>query len=241
VPQHIQSTVFRITATYPNQELATAKYIHNQYFREDGTDCTAEVLGFMWDPGVVKYDERGNVIEKSIFRSKGEFVSRNIYIYDDENRMIESRMEDEHHNLITRDEIEYNEVGNKIRTEKFDEEGASIIKTFYEYDTAAHQVHYVEYKREKLESRYTHTYDAHNHLIKKEWFDDDHQCYSRSTFGYGIQDALLYECTFDGSDSLTYKKEFLYTFDVHGSWIEKREYENDRLTTIILREIRYYE
>lgn len=241
VPQHIQSTVFRITATYPDQELDTTRYIYNEYFREDGTDCTAEVLGYMRDPGVVKHDERGNVKERSLFWSNGEFQSRHVYTYDGQNRMIESRMEDEHSNLITRDEIEYNESGSRIRTEKFDEEGKSIIKTSYQYDTAAHQILYAEYKKGKLDSRYTHTYDSHDQLIKKEWRNEYDLCYSWCIFGYVALDELLYECTFDIDNNLTHKKEYLYTFDAHGSWIEKREYENDRLTRIILREIRYYE
>jgi hypothetical protein len=240
-PRHIRSTIYRIETTATDAKPDTSKYAYSRYYTKDGTDCTSEVMGFLRDPGVVKYDDRGNVIERNRFMFDGDLLSRQTYLYDDQNRMIEMRTEDEHTDLITRDVLEYDQAGNKIRSEKFDAGGNSVIKTLYQYDSLANQTHYTEYKNGKFDIQYIHTYDPDGNLIKKQWLDTLDQCYNWSTFGYNDQGEPLYECTFDENDSLVYKKEYLYTYDSVGSWIERREYENDRLKQFIQREITYYE
>lgn len=241
IPNKITGSSYAVKKVGENYEIGEKKFSYDRFFDKEGNDITSERMGIIRNPDILKYDERGNVIDRASFSGDETLLWRSLYTYDDFDRVIEIRSVDEHSNLITIDEIEYDKEGNKIRTEKLDADGTSILKTIYRYDTVNNQVFYTEYKKGQFYIRYTHRYDLKNNLIEKQWIDTIGRCYSRTLFEYTDKNEPLREITYDGDGQITHKKVFDYVFDQYGSWTERREYINDQLTDVIMREITYYD
>jgi hypothetical protein len=115
-----------------------------------------------------KYDDSGNLFEKSIYKSDGSLVSKNIYKYDLKGKLVEDDTYNSNGSLHCTNTFKYDDNGNKS-------EDKSVGKFFFQkhtikYDQYGNQIEINSGYQEvgiDATSAYKYEFDNHNNWIKK--------------------------------------------------------------------------
>ena len=157
-----------------------------------------------------KYDEKGNLIEKIIYKLDSSLYEKLTCTYDEKGKVIEVNMYKSDGSLSYKSTYKYDEKGNQIEvnsslgykgTYKYDEKGNRIEDNFYESDGS-------------LSSKSTYKYDEKGNRIE----DNSENLYR------------------DLDRKWTYK----YEFDKQGNWIKRIDFRDYIPKFILEREYEYY-
>lgn len=192
------------------------------------------------------YNSEGNVIENIRYRSDGEMEYKSIFKFDEKANKIQKDVYNSNKELEGRWEYNYDDKGMISETNIYDSIGKFIRKIKCEYDINGRVIEDYTYNSDgKLEERMTldyidaknkteSIYNANGDLIFKNVYEyDENKTLMRQEYNiyglYGKDIRTLY----------TYK----YTkYDKEGNWIERIQYNEENIPTIITdRKIEYYQ
>ena len=174
----------------------------------------------------VKYDNRGNVVERAIYAANdsdfdgnyelGDLDCRYTWKYDYRGNLIESSEYNGNGEIDSRCEVKYDLNGNKVEVVKSDSTGFVSQQLFYynangililsEYNSKInytfddHDFHYALYKYDKrgnmIEKQY---FDVHGKLTRKEFYKYD---YMGNVIEFSTDSEYSYPCKYQ----ITYYK-----------------------------------
>ena len=174
----------------------------------------------------VKYDNRGNVVERTIYAANdsdfdgnyelGDLDSRYTWKYDHRGNLIESTEYNGNGEIDSRCEVKYDLNGNKVEVVKSNSTGFISQQLFYynangililsEYNSKInypfddHDSHYALYKYDKrgnmIEKQY---FDVHGKLTRKEFYKYD---YMGNVIEFSTDSEYSYPCKYQ----ITYYK-----------------------------------
>lgn len=136
----------------------------------------------------------------------------------------------------------FNEQGNKIEENRYKSDGSLNWKSTYKYDDKGNQIEENSYKSNgSLDSKSTYKYDAKGNEIEKNVYNSDGSLDWKHTYKYDAKGNEIEENWYNSDGSLSWKYTYKYTYDKHGNWIEKIEYnEDNKPFRVTEREIEYY-
>ena len=173
-----------------------------------------------------KYNEKGQIIEKTTYNSGGTIIPIK-FKYDDsgnwigynQNGSIDSKEIFNNGNKI--EKIDYDSDGNITYYEKYDENGKIIESdqppntNFYsrKYDNTGHEIQHI-WKMDGVDLRVTTEYDINGNEIEIQYLNNIRNFTSIDTYKYKL--------------------------DTHGNWVRMILYEDGKPTTWTERTIEYY-
>jgi hypothetical protein len=216
----------------------------------------------------IKYDEKGNKIEKNSYNSDGSLSSRYTYKYDEKGNKIEKNSYNSDGSLSSKDTHKYDEKGNKIEdntynfggslrfkgTHKYDEKGNKIEDNYYnsdgslrsrytyKYDEKGNKIEGNEYYSDgSLRSRYTYKYDEKGNKIEENEYNSDGSLARKWTYKYDEKGNKIEENEYNSDGSLNSKNTYKYEYDKQCNWIRRIEFTNGIPEYILERQYEYYD
>ena len=201
---------------------------------------------------ITKYNNKGLVIEITIYDNKGEVISTEKFQYDEKDKLVKETLKGFYYSEGGDFEIEKHPI-DRVRTYNYKYENGNLIEEassdgeIKRYDI---QGRIIEERRKYNYTDYFYSYDDCNNLIKKvevyhpnndlkrteTTYKYDNNNLVEETTSYGSRTFYKYdnrnnliEETFKDGSKITYK------YDEKGNWIEKRQ--NNFLTERI---VEYY-
>ena len=200
-------------------------------------EITNSLRGGITSPNRVKYDKYGDIIEDNPREREGKEYDENgnliksnheglngfyspfsiIYDYDYKGNKIKETEYDSINNIVSTERYYYNKENKLVQSIEIDTLGTEINR--YDENKYVYEYTWTPFKDNKNGSFYSfwRNYDKYGNVIKRV---DLH----RENNGKMIEDITKTELEYD---------EF-------GNWISKSVFENDSLTTLYEREIRYF-
>lgn len=168
---------------------------------------------------IFKYDENTNKTEKEIYNSKRKLEGKWEYNYDDKGMMKETNIYDSIGKFIRKVKYEYDINGRVIEDYKYNSDGILEEKMVFDYFDL----------KNKTESIYNFNNDL---IIKNDYeYDDDKKLIKQEYNIYGLY----------GKDIRTLYTYMYTKFDKDGNWIERIQYNEENVPTMITeRKIEYY-
>ncbi len=196
----------------------------------------------------------GNV--KSIFRVYFEAVEKeggiikgnrdnviNIFEYDDNGYVIEYRIVNSNGGLSRKIIYEHDDNGNSIEQNGYNWAGELLETWTSEFDTKGNEMKSSVFNSDgKLENKYTAEYDDKGNRIKLNLYNSDDELLQKWTYDeYDDKGNLIKEKQYTTDKELENEVRYEYEFDDKENWIQQIIFINDKATTIVEREIKYYD
>lgn len=166
---------------------------------------------------IYKYDEKGFLVERTLYNSKGNIDFKEVYENQKENNEITVNRYENDGELYSSSNSRYDNKGNIVeyRDNTYSENGSSNL-TFY-------------------------LYDNQGNLIEENWAstltDDGRTLNIISNYNYNKYGDKI-EYWFD--DSTESKTTYEYEYDSHNNWIKRIEFDRRFPKFILERKIEYY-
>ena len=201
---------------------------------------------------ITKYNDKGLVIEITIYDDKGEVISNEKFQYDEKDKLIKETLKGFYYSEGGDFEIEKHPI-DRVRTYNYKYENGNLTE---ESSSDGEMKKYDSQGRIAEEKRwdntdYFYSYDSNNNLIKKIQIYHTNSVLERTEiiYKYDENNNLVEQTTSDGNKTF-YKydhknnlieevsnegNKITYKYDEKGNWVEKRQ--NKILTE---RTIEYY-
>ena len=242
---------------YDSEGKVFLKYIniytyHNNIIKSKESYCRG-YLCMNEGKTITKYNDKGLVIEITIYDDKGEVISNEKFQYDEKDKLIKETLKGFYYSEGGDFEIEKHPI-DRVRTYHYKYENGNLIEEassdgeIKRYDI---QGRIIEERRKYNYTDYFYSYDSRNNLIKKVKVYHPNNSLERTetTYKYDNNNNLLEATTSYGSRTFykydnrnnlieeTFKdgSKITYKYDEKGNWIEK--HQNNFLTERI---IEYY-
>lgn len=176
--------------------------------------------GVLEERSISQADDRGNLIEKVVIRpgmegNEGKRIWKYMYNQDGKQTEIHYLTSDGRDSRTT---FEYDSHGNQICQTSYGPEGIPDMCWMSRYDDNNRKTEMTRYKKERLDFRFTYTYNEEGKMVEASGFNAD--------------GSLSFRNTYHDDDE--------YAWDTHGNWIQRIEFENGKPTYILERDITYY-
>jgi len=186
-------------------------------------------LDTIWSKKTIsRYDERGNMIEKTRY-FEGEVTHKHLYKYDDRNNLIERFYmwyDDTYKGPITKTETticKYDDRNYLIEWSQYKgNDGKLENKHSYEYEVRGQEIERACYNdKGMLRDKYLYKYDDRGREIEKAQYDDDGKLVDKHLYKYDDRGNLIEEAWYDEK----YQKgkliqKYLYKYNDRGIQIE---------------------
>lgn len=222
-----------------------------------------------WNGDVVTvFDENGYKTEVNRHNKTGQLFQKIIYKYDGNGRRVSRDVYNAFGKILLKNVYVYDGSGNKLSYNTYKATG-ELIETFtYKNDSRGRMIEETLTKADKtFQTRYTYKYDATgftseiaqyvqdaNNLnnsirfknnrqglpLEMENYNGSGKMTKKTVYNYDDKGNETVIEIFDGSGKIIERKEFTYTFDDKGNWVERIEYVNHFPKVFIEREITYY-
>ncbi|MCW3124569.1 MAG: hypothetical protein JWO03_227 [Bacteroidetes bacterium] len=187
-------------------------------------------------------DSEGRIISSTQLPDDWAWFSRCTIKYDDADP-IEMADYNESGNMVLKVKYKYDVRHNKIEEALYNMPGErSNSKTTYKYDNKGNNIERLVANNNdsQIISKTIFTYDSKGY-IKDESVIVDDTISSKMTYLYdtlGNRTAVDAYCP--GEGEVSYKERYEYKYDAKGNWIYMKQYRDDSLMNICLRDIVYY-
>jgi hypothetical protein len=172
---------------------------------EEGEDVISRIIEY-------KNDEQGNRVEMGFFNAQSQIEKRTTYGYDDK--------------------------GHQTSETAFDVAGAITYKTESTYDAAGNLTSFAEFDQTKLLRKFKMTYNAKNLKTEIRELDANDKLNGRYTFTYDAGDLLTGSQFFDAAGKNTARSE--YKNDSQGNLRTGTDFQGSAAYHKMQREITYY-
>jgi len=205
--------------------------------------------GPVWMKNTLKYDEKGNKLELTVFYSDGLVASKEIYnefgnIIEDIAYTKGSGLypEKSAYKLGSKSVHKYDDKENEIEFSRYDSDGVFIEKTTFKCDENGNKIECFFYDSDNvLESKETHKYDKNGNEIEYCSYDQNGVFEEKTTFKNNQMGNLI-ECNiYDSENVLESKETYEYNdFDEKGNWIKRTKFEDNIPKLVTNRNIEYF-
>jgi hypothetical protein len=165
---------------------------------------------------LIKYNNKGNVLEKRIYWTDGSLIRICSYKRDSK--------------------------GNKIGEDSYDTSGKLNEKSIYNIDFNGNIIE--ENVKTIGDSRYnykfTYKYDIIGNQIERCEYNSDGNLKVKYVYKYDIKGYLIEILSYNSGGSFDSKDTFTYKFDKKGNWVYCISFTNKIASEITEREITYY-
>jgi len=233
------------SSSYKSDESSPSKWINK--YDNDGNEI--EMVHYDLDGTadmriVRKFDDGGNEIESEWYDSDGKLQNKWTSEYDKTGRVVNQRCLDfkSDGNLVSILD-EHNDYNlNKSEYKKNATNGKPIFKTSCNLDKFGNKIEeYFTNLEDKTSSKETYKYDDKRNVIEYKKFNSNGGLKSKETTKFDENGYKIEECKYNSNGILFSKTTYKYEeCDETGNWTKQTEYLNDRLISIIEREIEYY-
>lgn len=211
-----------------------------------------------------RYNETGQLIERTNYHGRNHLVNTTSFRYDAQDRLLESidmsaqqiitqkRIRTYHnnrlHQIITKDKNDIpitictsTHEGNLITDTTIDQDGSLISKSIILSEPDIHLLEHYEYLPNKLLDWFIkYEYDEHFKFKKVTSKRLTRKIHTTSIMNYFYDGNGLLTSTRDHHDGEVSTSSYTYSLDLHGNWIRKQHYSNEKLRLITERVIEYY-
>ena len=237
--------------------------ITKDYFKTDATS-----IGKPSTKTIYSYTNFGEINVKKQYGSNGRIYRKENYVYNSKKKLIRKSRSDEKGNDLFIWNYKYNNNGEKVEVIINDVSygGHTIDKSTFRYDAKSNLIERKNYdNNEVMQSVFTFKYKK-NHLIALESIFHNKNTKTKTLNNYNKKGEKMESKSYDENNQListyitiynSYNKKiktintkngleevtiFKYQYDLHNNWITitEKEYFNDKLKTILKREIEYY-
>ena len=164
----------------------------------------------------IKYDEKGNKIERNSYNSDGSLVNKWTYKYDEKGNRTEANTYNSDGSLNLKLIFKYDEKGNITELNGYISDGSLVGKDAYKYDEKGNKIEHKKYDSDgSLYFKYTHKYDEKGNEIEYNGYNSD--------------------------GSLENKNSYKYEFDKQGNWIKQIKFKDGIPEYILERQYEYYD
>ncbi|MCH2046093.1 MAG: hypothetical protein MK212_18400 [Saprospiraceae bacterium] len=185
------------------------------------------------------YDADQNRIEYKYENADDFRNSTTKYKYDRNGEKVSSARYDSKDKLLQTEKYTYDENGNQILLERYDADDKLIktIKNEYEYDSKDRIIKDKIYYDDKFYGYETYEYNTEGKMIAHMRFKPDGTAKGGDKNKYDEHENKVEWLSINGYSGRETKYTYTYVYDEHKNWIEKWQYEDDKLKYIIKRTI----
>ena len=235
-------------------------------FSETGNkikDFSVNSVGVFYYKYNFKYNYSGKLVEKTNFRddtketytydSLGKLIDRyryyldtlpyhDIFKYDKKGNNIGLYAYDPYGISGEKYFFSYNVNGNIIEQQNYDSQGICWSKIIFKYDKLGKLIEESGYNRNgSLDSKAIYKYDNNGNSLKNYfYFYEDHKIRRTSTTEFDAKGNEIKEIFYNSDGTLDYMYTYKYVYDNNGNWINKTDFLNNNIQTLIERQIIYY-
>ncbi len=194
------------------------------------------------DNFLVKYGNKGNIVERNYYYYDGSLSWKYTYKYDSKVNRIEENWCNFAGKLYYKYTFKYDSRGNEIEKNEYDSDGSLSSKFTYKYDSKGNEIEKNTYNSDgKLIRKYTYKYGSKGNKIECNIYTSDGSLIGEETYKYDSKGNEI-ECKgYDLYQKYTYKNKYEYEYDKHGNWTKQIFYADDKPAEIVERKYEYYE
>lgn len=200
--------IFRMQHRFSKQD---QYIIFNQHgFKIKVVDCHINYKS------LYKYDDKGRIIQKDLFKSDGSFYLKHLYKYNDKEEII----------------------GKNI----YFHDGSISSKVFYENNEKGQKKKELIYRSDdNLFNKNTYKYDNNGNIIEEKHYGSGDKCYYKKNYSYDNKGNLIEERRYGSDGKLERTLTIKYLFDKNWNWFKSIQLINNTTNFITEREIEYFD
>lgn len=217
-------------------------------YDEKGNPIEYTYKGWSIHKWKLKWDDKGRVIEESVFDTDGNLKYKRTFKYDNNGNNIEREDQtaythDTNRFMYSKYVYKYDNKNNKIGWYREDNIDSSLspMET-YKYDDNGNILEEKSFSDGVLSAIIKYDYDNNGNLIEVKTNSLDRDYSSKATINYDEKGNEIerVETGVIDKEPIKIKNTYKYEFDKNGNWIKKIEYEDGIAEMITKREIEYY-
>jgi hypothetical protein len=186
------------------------------------------------------YDKNGNNIELTYY-TNDKIAIKHVNKFDKKNNLIDHRLYEYDGALRDKTLSKFNEINLEFETEEYSFNGTSCVftsKKTNEYDENGNLIEEKNYdEKGNLEFIYKYVYDEKHNEIEKTFSKDN--TITKNTRTLDNFDNCIEDIEYS-NDILKTKFTFNFRYDKKGNWIQRINRNNDIVSVITDRQIKYY-
>lgn len=217
-----------------------------------------------FDNIIAAYNEKGDLIERSIYYADSTLFYKEKFVYNDEGKQIEGGRYDANGTLEGKTKFLYDEKGNLVETDFYESDGSLNWKIMCTYDDNGNEIERNFYESDgSLDWKITRVYDDKGNEIESTHYESDGSLDRKEQYAYDKngnrielsieQDGLKgngkiayddkgnpIEWSSNDSEGNSEEGKCTYQYDEKGNWTKMVIYENGVPVNIVEREYTYY-
>jgi hypothetical protein len=214
------------------------KTIHDTTF--NATDKSGAIVkGSVVSVSYMLFNEKGNLAEDS--DGTGEkYNTRSLHKIDEKGLRTESFLY-RNNKLNFRYTYKYDAEGNKIECGGYKPEDSTLFtKQTYKYNPGGNLIEECFYLSDgKLSSKIIYQYDDKGNIAEEKTYGSDSKIMAVLRNKYNDKGNITESCFFDAQNNPGSKYNYRYKYDEQNNWREMTIYNNDTLSAIKVRAIKY--
>ena len=224
-----------------------SSYEYDQQIKYDEKGNKIERNSYNSDGSLVnkwtyKYDEKGNRTEANTYNSDGSLNLKLIFKYDEKGNITELNGYISDGSLVRKDAYKYDEKGNKIEHKNYDSDGSLYFKYTHKYDEKGNEIEYNGYNSDgSLDSKWTYKYDEKGNVIEMNEYNSDGSLGRKNSYKYDEKGNEIEYNGYNSDGSLENKNSYKYEFDKQGNWIKQIKFKDGIPEYILERQYEYYD
>lgn len=217
-----------------------------------------------FDNIIAAYNEKGDLIERSIYYADSTLFYKEKFVYNDEGKQIEGCRYDANGTLEGKTKFLYDEKGNLIEIDFYESDGSLNWKIMCAYDEKGNQIERNFYESDgSLDGKITRTYDEKGKEIESTHYESDGSLVWKEKYVYDKNGKLIEKSRSDhnGTNKIweryddkgnptewsgpdlegnSSEGKCTYQYDQKGNWTQMVIYINGVPVNIVEREYTYY-
>lgn len=198
--------------------------------------------GQLFQKIIYKHDAKGNRVSRDVYNAFGKIMLKYTYVYDPSGNKVSYNCYKPTGELVETYAYKNDNKGRMIEEILTKQDNSFAARYTYKYDTTGFISEVCHYTKEEdnLSSCLRFKNTKRGIPLEMETYDSRGRLTKKIVYKYDDKGNETSIETFDGAGKPIEKKEYTYTFDDKGNWVERVEYVNHFPRVFIEREITYY-